>query len=419
MSYKEIRKCRICGNTELVLVLSLGEQSLTGVFPRDRLRPITSGPLELVKCRESRDESSCGLVQLRHSYSVGEMYGENYGYRSGLNPSMVAHLRGKVNQLLTLVPVGGGDLIIDIGSNDSTLLQAYPKVGADLVGVDPTGRKFQEYYPSDVELIPDFFSSEAIRARYGGRKAKVVTSVAMFYDLEDPLGFMRQVYDVLDDDGVWVFEQSYMPAMLEMNAYDTICHEHLEYYCLKQIKWMMDRVGFQIVDVEFNAVNGGSFSVTAAKDASKYGENAALLKTILRREEEMGLGTLLPYERFRQAVYRHRHELPLLIREINVQGKRTIGWGASTKGNVMLQFCNLTSDDIPFIADVNRDKWGCYTPGTGIPIISETDAKAMSPDYLMILPWHFRQHFLEKEGEFVRSGGKLLFPLPVIEVYSG
>lgn len=419
MSYKEIRECRICGNTELVLVLSLGEQSLTGVFPRDRLRPITSGPLELVKCQESHGESSCGLVQLRHSYSVGEMYGENYGYRSGLNPLMVAHLGEKVNRLLTLIPVGGGDLIIDIGSNDSTLLQAYPKVGADLVGVDPTGRKFQKYYPSDVELIPEFFSSEAIRARYGSRKAKVVTSVAMFYDLEDPLGFMRQVYDVLDNDGVWVFEQSYMPTMLEMNAYDTICHEHLEYYRLKQIKWMMDRVGFQIVDVEFNAVNGGSFSVTAAKDASKYGENAALLKTILRREEEMGLGTLLPYERFRQDVYRHRHELPLLIREINVHGKRIIGWGASTKGNVMLQFCNLSSDDIPFIADVNRDKWGCYTPGTGIPIISETDAKAMSPDYLMILPWHFRQHFLEKEGEFVRSGGKLLFPLPVIEVYSG
>ena len=243
---RKINKCRICGNDELVPVVDLGEQYLTGVFPRqDEINSITKGPLRLVKCHGSID--SCGLLQLEHSYELGEMYGDNYGYRSGLNKSMVSHLQNKVNNILGVVDLNPGDLVIDIGSNDGTTLSAFSS-NLQLVGVDPTGEKFKEYYPEHIELISDFFSDNLIRASYPKQNAKVITSFSMFYDLESPQEFVDQISNILDPkQGVWVFEQSYMPLMLERKSYDTICHEHLEYYSLQQIIWLLDRAGLKII----------------------------------------------------------------------------------------------------------------------------------------------------------------------------
>jgi len=398
-----------------VPVLNLGRQALTGVFPRSRDQRLTEGPLELIRCQEEGGES-CGLVQLRQSYRLEEMYGENYGYRSGLNPSMVAHLKGKVKRILERVSLSSGDRVLDIGSNDATLLHGYPKGGPTLIGMDPTGGKFAEYYSDDIRLIPEFFSAEAVKRHFGGRKMKVVTSIAMFYDLEDPLDFMRQVHEILEEDGVWVFEQSYMPAMLSANGYDTVCHEHLEYYRLKQIKWMTERAGLKIIDIELNEVNGGSFSIMVAKSEARHPENSVLVRKILEEEERAGLGSSAPYERFRANVHRHRDELRELIRKINSGGKKILGYGASTKGNVILQFAGVTAREIPFIGEVNKDKFGRFTPGSHIPIISEEEARAMRPDYFLVLPWHFKAFFLEKERSFLSSGGKLVFPLPSIEV---
>jgi hypothetical protein len=413
--HTEITKCRICGNQELIPVLSLGIQSLTGVFPTRKDQQVTAGPLDLVKCSESGAGNTCGLLQLRQSYDLNEMYGLNYGYRSGLNRSMVEHLHLKVGKICAVVELKPGDLIIDIGSNDSTLLQGYPRLGYDLVGIDPTGVKFKGYYPEHIRLIPDFFSAAAVKKHLGDRKAKVVSSIAMFYDLESPIDFMRQIHSVLDDNGIWVFEQSYMPTMLEMNAYDTICHEHLEYYGLKQVKWMADQVGFKIIDVELNSVNGGSFSLMVAKTGSAYREATTLVETILRKEADMGLQTLKPYEAFTQRVVEHRDKLKQFIHRARAEKKVVLGYGASTKGNVILQYCNLTSADVPFIAEVNKDKFGCFTPGTLIPIISEAEARAMKPDYFMVLPWHFKDNIIAKEAEYLRAGGKMFFPLPELE----
>ena len=299
--YTEIRKCRICGNTELVPILNLGSQVLTGVFPKKKDAVITSGPLELVKCKADKENNSCGLVQLRHSYNLKELYGDNYGYRSGLNKSMVEHLRRKVEKIEGIVDLNSGDLVIDIGSNDGTLLRAYSRDDLNLVGIDPSGKKFMEYYPDHIRLIPDFFSAQSIRNIFADKKAKVITSIAMFYDLESPMDFMRQIKEVLSDDGIWIFEQSYLPSMLEMNAYDTVCHEHLEYYCLKQIKWMTDEAGFKIIDVEINGINGGSFSVAVAKDNSSCRMKNTLTEKFLHDEESKGLNGLKPYKNFRSA----------------------------------------------------------------------------------------------------------------------
>ena len=226
--YQEIDRCRISGSHNLIPVLSLGTQALTGVFPKEPGAAITEGPLDLVWCPDS------GLLQLKQSYDLREMYGLNYGYRSGLNQSMVAHLNRKAGYLERLCPLSGGDAVIDIGSNDATLLRAY-RAACRRIGVDPTGEKFRRYYTGGLELVPDFFSAGLVRERLGKSKAKIVTSIAMFYDLEDPAAFVSQVAGLLDARGVWHFEQSYMPSMLRTNAYYTICHEHLEYYSLSTV----------------------------------------------------------------------------------------------------------------------------------------------------------------------------------------
>lgn len=408
--YKKLEKCRICGNAHLELVLDLGEQMLTGVFPREKGTKVTTGPLHLVKC--SGAVSACGLLQMCHSYDLGEMYGENYGYRSGLNASMVEHLHNKVKRILGLVELKQGDLVIDIGSNDSTTLQAYPASGPVLVGVDPTGIKFGHYYPSHIELIPDFFSSSLVKARFPEQKAKVITSFSMFYDLEDPMGFMREVYDVLADDGIWVFEQSYMPTMLDTNSYDTVCHEHLEFYALEQIKWMADRVGFKILDVEFNDINGGSFSVTVSKS---HGDTtiAPAVQKVLNEERTRKLDTLIPYLAFAERVTQAKRDLLKFIEVAHAEGKTVAALGASTKGNVLLQYCGLRESEIQFVGEVNPEKFGCFTPGTWIPIISEEELLAKKPDYMIVLPWHFRKFFTASKR---LSGMKLVFPLPNVEV---
>ncbi len=413
--FKEATRCRICGNDDLSSIVDLGHHSLTGVFPKSIDEPITAGPLELVRCAGGDDV--CGLVQLRQSYDTSEMYGANYGYRSGLNRSMVAHLQALVAKVQSVVELAPGDLVVDIGSNDSTLLQAYPKT-LRLIGIDPTGTKFAHYYPEHVELIPEFFSAAAIRSHAGGARAKVVTSIAMFYDLEAPIEFVHQVRDVLADDGVWLFEQSYMPTMLDMNAYDTICHEHLEYYGLAQIKWMTDRAGLKIVDVWLNDVNGGSFAVVVAKTESKYPEATSAIDALLADERRRALHTATPYEAFERRIFEHREKLLAFVHTAKQAGKTILGYGASTKGNVILQFCGLSAADIPAIAEVNEDKFGCFTPGTHIPIISEREARALAPAYFLVLPWHFRTTIIEREQAFLAAGGQLVFPLPTIETYA-
>jgi hypothetical protein len=410
LAYTEISACRMTGSKNLVSILDLGVQHLTGVFPPDASTPVTKGPVELVLCPDG------GLVQLRQSYDLAEMYGENYGYRSGLNRSMVAHLERKSAKLEALAGVAAGDIVLDIGSNDATLLRAYRDVGQRRGGIDPSAEKFREFYPANIGLVTDFFSRESFHRLFGDGRAQLVTSIAMFYDLEQPLEFMRAVESVLDDEGIWHFEQSYLPSMLDACAYDTICQEHLEYYGLTQIKWMTDRAGLKILEVELNDVNGGSFAVTVAKAGSRRPANAESVERLIGNERARRLDEPAAYEGFRAAVHRHRDELVALVRDLRARGKTVFGYGASTKGNVLLQFCGFTAADLDCIADVNPDKRGCVTPGTHIPIVSEQEAHSRCPDYFLVLPWHFRDNLVAREREYLAKGGKMIFPLPSVAV---
>jgi len=239
----------------------------------------------------------------------------------------------------------------------------------------------------------------------------------MFYDLDAPIAFAQQIEAILADDGIWHFEQSYMPSMLRMNSYDTICHEHLEYYSLGVVQYILKEAGLRLVDVRMNAINGGSFAVTATKAANQsIPANAAVIDWLLEQEKRLGLDTPRPYRDFEERVFRHRDDLTRLIRALNADGKTVLGYGASTKGNVVLQFCGLTVDDIPAIAEVNEEKFGRFTPGTKIPIISEADARAMKPDYFLLLPWHFKDGILRREQEYLSNGGKFIIPFPEIEI---
>ena len=408
--HRRIEKCRICKNPNLIEVLDLGIQTLTGVFPASTDQKITSGPLKLVKCTGSGDH--CGLLQLSHSYDMDEMYGDNYGYRSGLNQSMVRHLHGKVHQILETVDFSGKPIVLDIGSNDGTTLNAYPNGSCMRIGMDPTIEKFREFYPEGVTAVAGFFTAAGFQNLVPGRKARVVTSFSMFYDLEQPMEFMREVASILEDNGLWVFEQSYMPMMLDSNSYDTVCHEHLEYYALRQIKWMTDRVGFKIVDVEFNDVNGGSFSVAVAKQEAAYPEYPHL-QTLLDKETELGLDTLVPYRAFAERALSSRTALRKFIKQALSDGKRIAGLGASTKGNVLLQYCGLGPHELFAIGEVNPYKYGRFTPGSLIQIVPEDELFANKPDYLIVLPWHFRTFFIEK---YSQRGVKLVFPLPFLEI---
>jgi len=403
-----VSRCRICGGEALEEVLDLGIQFLTGVFPRTQQHPeLPKGPLRLVRCAAT---DGCGLVQLSHSYEPAEMYGANYGYRSGLNPSMVRHLKSRIEAILTRQPVAAGDVVIDIASNDGTSLGFYP-TSSIRIGIDPTAEKYKDFYPSDVIRVCDFFSRESALAASQGQKALVITAFSMMYDLEDPTSFIRQVADVLDPDGIFVFEQSYLPLMLEKIAFDTICHEHIEYYGLRQIDWILSAADLEIIDVELNDVNGGSFAVTAAHQGRF--EISPAVQRLRDVESNLWSDVSGRLNQFRLSTRQSIIDLKTFVRAELAQGKTFAALGASTKGNVLLQAANLGPSEITQIGDVNPDKFGSFTPGSGIPILPEEDVLARNFDYYIVLPWHFKDFFINSPRF---RGRHLVFPLPQLEV---
>lgn len=410
MLYKEITECRICWNKNLVNILDLGTQALTGIFPNPN-EELESWPLALVKCSW---ENCCGLLQLKHNYDLEKLYWDEYGYRSGLNKWMVKHLEGIVEKLKSLKKLKTWDLVIDIASNDWVLLSAYGDNWYELLWIDPTAKKFAEYYPSYVEFIPEFFSAESIKSKTA-KKAKIVTSISMFYDLPKPLEFVEQVKEVLDDDGIRFLEQSYMPTMLDIVSYDTVCHEHLEYYALKQIKRMVEKVGMKIIDVVLNDVNGWSFQVIVSKDTNMPA-NEENINKLLEHEEKWWYSSWEAFIAFKKNIEIHKKDVLDFFAKAKQENKKVLGYWASTKGNVTLQYCGITKEMLPYIAEVNDYKFGRTTPGTKIPIISEKEAHEMNPDYFFVLPRHFRKWILEREKAFLEKWGHFVFPLPKLDI---
>jgi NDP-4-keto-2,6-dideoxyhexose 3-C-methyltransferase len=411
---RAIQKCRICGNARLAPVLNLGAQPLSSVFPEATAPDPSLAPLELVKCEAPAGESACGLLQLRHSANVSEMYGQTYGYRSGTSPTMRAHLKAKVDRLLAYVRPSPGDVVLDIGCNDGTLLNYYDGLGLDRFGIDPSSEKFIDNFQPGIRVVFDFFSAGRLAPLLKERRCRIVTSIAMFYDLEDPLDFMRGIKSVLSPDGVWGFELSYLPLMFTNLTYDQVCHEHLLYLGLRQIEWLAERAGLRILDIGFNDMNGGSVDLIAGHAEGPRQSNEGRLEAVRRAEEP--LGSAEPYERFGWRVAAHRDSVRAFFDAARAAQRSVYGYGASTKGNIVLNYCGLGPEDLVAICDKQAQKHDLVTPGVRIPIISQEQMRRERPDYLFVLIWHLRREVILDERVYLEGGGRLVFHLPHLHI---
>lgn len=411
--------CRISGEP-LIPLFSLGELYISDFIPEGTEPRSAKVPLELMLAPKS------GLVQLKHTASFDDMY-KVYWYRSGTNESMVAELKDIAASTTRQMRIASGDIWVDIGCNDGTLLSFLPK-DAIRIGYDPNDYKELSQPHADL-IVNDYFNAKAFRASpYGERKAKVVTSIAMFYDLEDPHAFVQDVYDVLDDDGLWIIQMSYLPLMLQQLAFDNICHEHLEYYSLTALKYLLDSHDFSIVDCQLNDVNGGSFRIYIRKKSAKpesfatapYRDVADFrVASILSHEATLGLSDPKTYADFYKKVCELRDQTVSFMKAEKAKGKKIWGYGASTKGNTLLQWWGIGNDLLDGIAERSEPKFGLRTAGSNIPITSEAQMREAKPDYLFMLPWHFVESFVRREQDFLKNGGAFIVPCPRFEVIRG
>lgn len=412
---RERTTCRSCGSGRLRSILSLGNLAVSNFVTGTE--DVLHAPLDLVLCEPVR--GGCGLLQLRHTVEAGFLY-RNYWYRSGVNRSMQEALGDIVRSAERIVPLRGGDMVVDIGSNDGTLLRAYSVPELVRVGFEPATNLMPYAQQRGTVTVNDFFSYESFRTLFGAAAAKVVTSIAMFYDLEDPNAFVADVARCLHPQGLWVIQMAYLPSMLEQNAFDNICHEHLEYYGLGSLRALLERHYLRVLDVSLNDVNGGSFRIFVTHRDADVGAPqgaAARIRDLEELEARLNLADRGVYEGFAQRIGSIRGNLSAFIRaEVTGRHKTVDVYGASTKGNTLLQYFGLDHALIRSAAERNPDKWGKRTVGTAIPIVSEEEARKSPPDYFLVLPWHFLMEFVQRERAYLQAGGKFIVPLPQFRV---
>ena len=409
---KKIKFCRNCKSRHLEFLFSLGMLSYTGKFPQNIKFNIKSEKLNLVKCKR------CNLVQLDRNFNPNYLYNEDYGYRSGINKTMINHLSETAIKLSKIVKLKKGDFVLDIASNDGTLLNAYKTKGINTVGIDPILKKFKIYYKKINFGISDFFSCRSIVKAKIKNKFKAITALSMFYDLDDPNKFLSDIEKIIDKkDGVFLLEHADLLSIIKNNLFDTICHEHLEYYSSDVIIQMAKNNNLKVYDIEYNKVNGGSARYYICHKNAVYKDKKARIKKVLKEEIKFGLKNKNTYKMFFIKIKKIKKKLKIKLRKIKKNKKIIHGYGASTKGNVLLQFFNIGKETIDYIADRNPLKSGCFTPGTKIKIVNEKFSRSINPDYYLVLPWHFKKEILEREKKMINKGTKFIFPLPNISQF--
>jgi NDP-4-keto-2,6-dideoxyhexose 3-C-methyltransferase len=388
--------CRLCGAPDLAEVFSLGTQYINDFVPEDRIGKGLTAPLDLVICK------GCSLLQLRHTAPQELLYSRHYWYRSGVTETMRRGLRDITAQLEGMLMFKPGDAVLDIGANDGTLLASYTAPGLIRVGCEPADNLVGALRCQADHVIHDFWNAERYNA-LGLPKAKVVTAIGMFYDLEDPNQFIRDAQRVLADDGVFVAQLMCLTPMLEKNDLGNICHEHLEYYSLASLKYLFESNGLEMFHIEENDINGGSYRIFARQykgTGTAFTERASLEDVLA----------------FAERLRRNREACVSFIESEVAKGKKVYVYGASTKGNVILQYYGLDRRLIAAAAERSPEKWGKYTVGTWIPIVSEDEARRAQPDYFLVLPWAFFDEFYKREQAWRERGGKFIVPLPDFRV---
>ena len=389
-------------------ILNLGEQTVKDFVddPNDTSR---RGPLDLLICE------NCGLVQLRHTFSKDYLY-SHYWYKSGTSPTMVKELRRIVESARRFVTLKEDDIVVDIGSNDGTLLEQYREIKLNKLGFEPSNI-FKEGNLDQIKVVNGYFNDASYNELFPGKKAKIVTSIAMFYDIDDPNTFTIELKRILDKEGIWIIQMNYLGLMLKNLGYDNICHEHVCYYSLSSLRYLLELNNFEIVDAELNNVNGGSFRVTVKHSEDKTKKvNRTAIDRILKKESKLRLSETSTYSAFKRDIEKQSKTLNSLISKIAKTGKEILIYGASTRGLVILEFCKIDKDRVRYATDKNSDKWGKFLAGTGIKIISLEEYRKLNPSYLLILPYQYVNEITFQEREFLKKGGKMIIPLPKVRV---
>ena len=399
-----VDSCRVCGSSNFEEAFSLGIQVVKDFIdsPNDGSK---KGPLELVLCK------NCGFLQLRHTFSKEYLY-THYWYRSGTSPTMVFELADIVKKACSIVNLEHDDFVIDVGANDGTLLRQYENKNLTKVGFEPSNLWKYGVSPGTT-IINDYFNSRSFTEKFPGRKAKIITSIAMFYDLDDPNSFVKDIKSVLHPEGIWIVQMNYLGLMIKNLGYDNICHEHVGYYSLVTMQYLLSRHEMEVFDIEINNVNGGSFRlyIKHSNDKNKKVNKEALNK-ILVAEKSMAISKVSTYLEFSKRISRQKEELNALLDELLKKKKKVMIYGASTRGLVILEYCGIDNKIIQYATDKNSDKWGKYLSGTGIRIISLEEYRKLNPDYLLVLPYQYANEIATQEREMLERGGGFIIPLP-------
>ena len=400
----KIKKCRNCKGLNLLKLFSLGNLCYTGKFLKNKNKNIKKTELGLVMC------SKCRLVQLNRNYNLKYLYGPDYGYRTGINKTMREHMQKIQKILKKKTKLTKGDYVLDIASNDGTLLNFYKK-NIFTVGIDPIIKKYKKYYKNINFKIADFFPASK-NFNLENNKFKIITALSVFYDASDPNSFLKKVNNILDGDGIFMLEHADMLSILKVRMFDTICHEHLYYYSSKIIINMCKNNGLRVFDLKKNDINGGSTQYFICKKNAKYSDNYKIINKVLSEEKKMGIEIQNTYTKFFKKIKKIKFKTKEVLNKIIANKKIIHGYGASTKGNVLMQYFNINKKYIKFIADRNPNKFNHYTPGTMIKIISEKKSRKLMPDYYFVLPWHFKNEILKREKKIRKKGCRFIFPLP-------
>ena len=404
-----IKNCRNCGNTNLVFLFTLGNLAFTGKFPT-KAQKIPKAKLTLVMCK------SCKLVQLDRNFNRDYLYGKDYGYRTGINKTMTKHVQSVAKMASKKIKLRSGDAVLDIASNDATLLKSYNNKSIITVGVDPLINKYRKYYSKINYRFSNFFSSKILSKTLKDKKFKIITALSMFYDLPKPNLFLKDIKKILHKDGIFILEHADLYSIYKNSVFDTICHEHLEYYSSTVIFNMIKKHNLEVFNHKFNDINGGSSQYFICHKNSKFKVNKKRIQKIINLEKKLKLTDVSAYKKFYKKILVIKDKLNFKIQEINKKNQIIHGYGASTKGNVLLQYFNINNKDLPYIAERNPKKFDKFTPGTKIKIVSEEISRKKAPNYYLVLPWHFKKEILKREKKIRSKGCKFIFPLPKISV---
>jgi len=403
----KVKECRICKKKNIKKLFSLGEMCFTGKFPSINQK-IEKKPVTLIICK------NCELVQLGHNFDLKYLYGPDYGYRTGINKTMLNHVSNVVKNLSKKTQLKKNDLVLDIASNDGSLLKFYKK-NIITFGIDPILQKYIKEYKKINYKIADFFSASKI-THFTKKKFKIITALSVFYDAADPNKFIKDVKKLLSRDGIFLLEFADLASIVKNKMFDTICHEHLEYYSTKVILNLCKENNLRIFDIKKNDINGASKQYFICHAGSKYKNNLKLINSILNFEKKLKLSDEKTYKHFIANINKSKNKLYNFLKKEKKLGKKIHGYGASTKGNVLLQYYKIDNKMVDFVAERNKNKFNLYTPGTDIKIISEVLSRFYKPDYYLVLPWHFKGEILAREKEIRKKGTKFIFPLPELKI---